>query len=287
MSRAASQINGDDKLIPLDKSWVIRMSIQELLYGDRMRAIRQLDAQTDLSDDIKALREILGQWSTSQALNVGESGTLLRFFTFINWKQKLGKEIIMRGTLLHRPINDNPSVIEWSQERLLTLDNGTSQWASAAVLCGDQRRLKEPPFKLNTTYEAWHSWHASSSPELLRRDKTIEAQAHAFRLLQQTGELHFIPKQAEDFPFAYMFGCMGVKQGEQLWPSLIGHESNRITEVVEMKRRAEMGKPVTSRDHRVVQALAMWSRFHKKRVTFTYPEAVTKSWPRFWDWLDA
>lgn len=277
----------DDQLIPLDKSWVIRMCVQELLYGDRLRALRQLDSQVDLADDLVALREILRQWHTAPLIDVGESGTLLRIFTFINWEQQLGKKITMHGTLPHRPINNDSSVVGWTQRQLLTLGNNTSQWATAAVLCGNKERLADPPFKLAVTYDAWQAWHASPEPELLHYDETIRAQADAFRLLQRTGKLQFTPRQAEDFPFAYVFDVMSPEQGQDRWPSLVGHESNRIVEVVEMKRHAENGEPVSSRDHRIVQAIAMWAQLHSRDIAFTHPNAVAKTWPRFWDWLNS
>jgi len=41
-----------------------------------------------------------------------------------------------------------------------------------------------------------------------------------------------------------------------------------------------------SKDHRIVQALAMLALFDKKEIEFAFPESVNKSWPQFWKFLD-
>ncbi len=46
-------------------------------------------------------------------------------------------------------------------------------------------------------------------------------------------------------------------------------------------------KTITSRDHRVVQAIAMLGRVKGIALRFQFPNAVNKSWPQFWEFLDA
>jgi 5-enolpyruvylshikimate-3-phosphate synthase len=73
---------------------------------------------------------------------------------------------------------------------------------------------------------------------------------------------------------------MTPEEGEAQWPSLRLHESDRIIEMEE----ALAQDTVTSADHRVVQAVAMRKG---NAVSFSRPEAVAKSWPQFWQFLNA
>jgi 5-enolpyruvylshikimate-3-phosphate synthase len=48
---------------------------------------------------------------------------------------------------------------------------------------------------------------------------------------------------------------------------------------------AEVEETVQSRDHRVIQAIAMRNGVKNKKTTVRYPDAVNKSWPQFWRFL--
>lgn len=266
-----------EKYIPLDKSWAIRMGVLDLING-KDRIIKILSHEKNLNDDLQSLLEVSNIWKTSKEINVGESGTLFRFLQFVSWKFNLNKRFIKNKTLLTRDICNNPEIVNWSQKELLTLDNETSQWASAAVLCGDRERLENPPFKLKVTYEAVERWGDTWK---VRRDETISEQVKFF-----TGESdNFIPQQAEDYCFARAFDLMSSKEGKTIWPSLLGHESNRIEEMEVALGQYKNSRIVTSKDHRVVQAIAMLSKSEGKKVDFENPNAVAKSWPLFWEFL--
>ncbi len=276
--------------IPLDKSWVIRMGILDMVNGcDDIQKF--LSAQESLGDDLIALKRAAEVWNTGEPVDVGESGTLYRLLKFASWKLGLNKQFIKRGTLLGRKINDDPAVVNLPQQELLKLDNGTSQWASAAVLLGDPERLAHAPFKLQLTYDAvsyWKEMRKNSEVWQPRYDETIHKQAEVYlEMLKGDVKPTFALEQAEDFCFAYIFGYMSAQEGEKRWPALRGHESDRIAEVEEVLRAATAGGDITSKDHRVVQAIAMWSRVNKKPVNILYPEAVNKSWPQFWSFIDA
>ena len=201
---------------------------------------------------------------------------------------------MLQGTLAHRKITDDSSIVNLSQVELLKLDNGTSQWGSAAVLLGDTERLSNPPFKLQLTYDAVDHWKSQRAKGLSwepRYDETILNQAETFLKLLKDDTLvdkpKFIPQQAEDFCFAYTFEYMTTQEGEKRWPALCGHESDRIVEIAEALDDAKNGRTITSRDHRVVQAITMWGKVSKENVDIKYPEAVNKSWPQFWDFLES
>ena len=78
---------------------------------------------------------------------------------------------------------------------------------------------------------------------------------------------------------------MTAEEGEKRWPALRGHESDRIIEIQNTLKYAQEGKDITSKDHRVVQAIAMWSKINNKNLNILHSEAVNKSWPQFWDFL--
>jgi hypothetical protein len=276
-------------LIPLDKSWVIRMGILDMVHGyDDIETF--LEKESDLSDDLQALLRAARAWKINEPVDVGESGTLYRFLQFAAWKLDLPKTFLKQGTLQERALTNNPNIVKMSQKELLRLDNGTSQWASAAALLGDEERLPNPPFKLQLTYEAiehWKEQRETGLPWEPRYDATIRKQAEAYKALREGERQNFVPEQAEDFCFAYTFEYMSAEEGAARWPALRGHESDRVVEIVEMKRRAGAHEPVSSKDHRVAQAIAMWSKVNGVPIEIVSPEAVNKSWPQFWKFLEA
>ena len=49
--------------------------------------------------------------------------------------------------------------------------------------------------------------------------------------------------------------------------------------------QAKNGMKIYSKDHRVVQAVAMWGKINNKKINFAYPEVVNKTWPQFWEFI--
>lgn len=284
------------KLMPLDKSWMIRMGLLDLQAGNEAQTIAILEAADDPSGDLQALVRCLQTWPDQGELDVGESGTLYRFLRYLAWQQGSMHSFIRRGTLAERKINDNPEIVGWSQSKLLTLDGGTSQWASAAALCGDGERLADPPFKLALSYQAIvHHKMANNTGNAwqVRTDATITRQAavfeQAYREVINTPATHFdfIPQQAEDFCFAVAFGYMTIAEGAARWPAMRAHESNRPREMKAALAAYEKKRPLTSLDHRVVQAMVMKASFDGESIEVKHPEAVRKSWPKFWEFIEA
>lgn len=255
-------------LAPLDKSYCVRMAMLDLLAG-KDDTFKFLEAWSDRSSDLESVFQIHKRRT--------ESATLFRFMTFAAWK--FGREDLFMskaGTLKHRQVCDDPSIVALSQEELLKLDHGTSQWASAAAICGDSQRIAAAPAKLLLTYRVINDWENDCREYQL--DPTILAQMKAFVRFVETGRMEFEAVHSEDYCFARAFGLMDAAEGELRWSSLKGHESNRIEEMERAIWQVEAGEIVTSSDHRVVQAIAMmWSR-----AQFSNSSCVSKSWPRFW-----
>lgn len=274
--------------IPLDKSWMIRMGVLDIVnsYQD---VARFLEKQKILGDDLKALYRAARDWNSGKLIDVGESATLYRFLKFASWK--LGRDVKLdpQGTLRDRKICNNPEIIHWPLQELLTLDGGTSQWASAAVLMGNKETLEKTPYKLRLTYETVSHWHVQRAKGDLwcpRFDETIYKQAIAFRELFMHGATRFVPVHSEDYCFARAFGLISPEDGERTWPGLKNHESDRIQHLEEMLRAADNGEVITSRDHRVVQAVVMRQKVRKRDVAVENKDAVNKSWPQFWDFVN-
>ncbi len=272
-----------EKYIPFDKSHYIRMSILDMIHLGK-NAHDKFTNNDRLSDDLIALKLAIDDWlNDSPTVCVGESGTLYRFFQYPIWKNNLDKTLDCRGTLTTRKITRDKSIINLSQEELLKLDNGTSQWASAAALWGDRHRVSNPPYKLLLTYHAIDNWHPDWNPI---EDDTIYTQALYFYNLLKGKDVGFIPTQSEDFCFAYAFGKMTQEEGLKKWPALQSHESNRIIEMEENFNNVMEDRMVTSKDHRVVQALAMWAKVNNRNIKVEHPGCVFKSWPFFWSFLE-
>src|SRR3989344_6836438 len=275
------------EFIPLDKSWLNRMGVLDIIYG--YSDIREfLDSQADLSDDLLAVRRAAEDWKKDVPVDVGESGTLYRLLQFASWKLNLNKVFIKNGTLKDRSITNDPNIMNFSLEELLKLDNETSQWATASVLMGNEQRIPNPPNKLQETFDAVLHWNKQREAGLVwdtRYDETIKIQAETFLRLLRGEEAAFVSQHSEDYCFARVFNYMTKEEGEKMFPSVKGHETNRIEEMERAIAQAEAGESVDSKDHRVVQTLAMWGKVNKKEIKFTYPEAVNKSWTLFWDFL--
>ncbi|MDO8424779.1 MAG: hypothetical protein Q7S70_02450, partial [bacterium] len=174
----------EKRYIPWDKSWLIRLGILDLLnYQDGIIVFLEKH-KDEISEDLLSLSDAIKSWKTGEYdIDVGESATLYRFLRFTSWK--LGREtrFISRGTLVDRKICDNPDIINYPLTELLKLDNGTSQWASAAVLLGNREAVVDPPFKLALTYEAvahWNKQRAKCRRWKSRYDETILRQAVTF-----------------------------------------------------------------------------------------------------------
>jgi hypothetical protein len=263
------------RFAPLDKSYYIRLGVLDLLTG-KSDTREFLAAQANLSTDLYSVLHI--------DMRRTESATLFRFMTFAAWK--FGRKDLFMGkveTLGHREICNDPSIVNLSQEDLLKLDNGTSQWASAAAICGDPRRIDSVPPKLRLTYDVIDDWRKGLR-EPHRQDATTLAQMKAYTHFIETGQRVFAPAHSEDYCFARAFGLIDPNEAELRWPSLKGHESNRIKEMEKAIRQVKTGKIVFSDDHRVVQALAMR---YPINVKFSNPGCVSKSWPRFWEFFDS
>lgn len=284
----------EENLIPLDKSYTIRVGYLYILNGEGGKVVDFLDKQENLSEDLQTLYRVALSWNTESEIDIGESGTVYRFFQYADWKEGLNKRFLKRGTLAVREISAMRRMIEWPIEELLTLDNGTTQWASAATLyrsvTGERvEKIHHAPYKLELTYEAIDDWKqqmAGTKKWEKRYDETIMKQAKTFIQLLQGHQPDFELTHSEDYCFARAFDYISADAGKHRWPSLLSHETNRIDEMDIALFQIEQKRPVTTNDHRVAQACAMRQIYNKQGITVKSKVVYNKSWPQFLDFLD-
>lgn len=272
--------------IPFDKSWMIRLGVLDLLHGYK-NMINFLSNQKELGDDLEALLRSSIAWNENKPIDVGESATLYRCLRYAAWRLGEPREFVKRGTLKHRELYEDPSMVYWPFEKLLTLK--TTQWATAALIWGSGEQIQNPPPKLELTYSAIEHWEERRMHKRCweeRFDETLLAQALTYLGILKGNKPYFNPLQAEDYCFARAFGYITKEEGAKRWPQLPNHESNRLDAMEEAFSAVRKGRQIVSDDHRVVQAMAMWGKANHIEVQFSNPDAVKKSWPQFWRFLD-
>ncbi len=298
-----------EQYIPLDKGWIIRMGFLDLTRGYGLKdLIEFLNGQNDLGGDVRALRMVAESWKDAfKPLDVGESRTIYCLVRFYLWKQDVDRKIITRGTLTKRveEMEATANIVRWPLARLLTLEKGTSQWATAAILCGNTEKLPDISFYLQKTYDAllrWTSWRKKGLIWMPQTDPTLTTQALEYISFLKTGKIFIRPNQLGDcdlYCFLRAFNAITNEEGLKMWPQVQTHESNRIEEMERTLNELYTGKIIISDDHRVVQANAMLlqslymsTNSHNLGTVvdivknkFNNPGCVNKTWPKFWDFL--
>jgi hypothetical protein len=289
----------EQKYIPLDKSWVIRMGFLDLTRGYK-DIVGFLETQTDLGDDLTGLLRVCQSWEGNGPLDVGESGTILRFVRYYLWKNNIKREIKVTETLEERSknrISNDPNIVNMGPEELGELDDKTSQWQTVAYVFGDRRRVNRPKYKLRLTYQSVEHWE-----ERRRKgqcwdaitDETITRQVLGFIEYMKTGKISSKPQQPEDFFFYEMFGIKIDPSIAYEYESLQGHETKRLDTLREISEAVSSGDKIKTKDHRGVTAAAMYMKTRDKslsvadiRKRFEHPDCVTKAFPRFWECMEA
>jgi len=274
-------------LIPLSKYWSMRLGFLDIL-NNTSYFIPLIENHKDImGDDLKVLIRISKEWTTSNTHNMGEAGALFRLLQFTSWKFNLTKLFFKEKTLSDRDICNNPKIVTWPLTKLVTLDNNTPQWASASILTGNKEKVPDDYF-LNLSKEALDHYNQVKSINSIcevRLDETILLQAQAFINLLK-GKSNFQPKHQDDYCFARAFNLISKKAGEKRWPDLKGHESNRLEEMEKQLSNFSNGAVIDSSDHRVVQSIALLGLLKKQKLSFSFPDCVSKSWPQFGEFLN-
>ncbi len=294
------EINKEEilKFIPLDKSWLIRMGILDLTRGYGSKDLLNfLNSCENLGNDLEALKRVALVWDSNEPFDVGESGTIYRFVKFYLLKNNIDREIKISETLIHRvkKMNINPDMVNWSLVKLGTLEGGTTQWQTMAILLGNNEKLSEIPFYLQKTYDAikhWDEKRKNSEIWTAHKDPTIFAQCISYLNFLKTGKINLIPSKLGDcdlYCFLRAFNAVKKEWAEKNWPQLSEHESSRFEEMERTLNELERDEIIFTKDHRVVQAEAMLLQskdpslsVESIRKRFDKPDCVDKTWKSFW-----
>jgi hypothetical protein len=277
--------------IPLDKSWAIRLGFLDIINGTDL-FLSQIKERDDLNNDINDLIKASEQWNDSDEIDIGESGTLFRYLQFASWKLGLNKKFVKHKTLLSREMCNDSNIVNWPLDEIAKLDHNTTQWASAAILMGNTDEVPEDNYFLQMSKEALKHYleiknKRDDSLCEIKTDKTFLRQIEYFvNLLEGKQDIKFKMIHPDDYCFARAFDLTNKKEGKEMWPAVIGHESNRLEEMEIALEQFEKGEAVTSTDHRVAQSLALLGLLKNKEISFSSPDCVNKTWPRFWEFLD-
>lgn len=266
--------------------------------------VKIIDGLGNPGTDTRDLRTWAVSFNDRSSLEM-ESGTLFRLVWFYHTARGIDRKLIPTKTLVERvkKMNLNPAMVGWPLEKLGTLDGGTSQYQTVAVLMGNNETLTRVPFYLRKTYDwkaEWEEDRPAGRMWKVPRDPTLIAQSEDYIHYLKTGRIRTVPKELGDcdlYCFLRTFGAVDRAWGEKNWPQLAKHESNRFETTEEMLKQIERGESVTSSDHRVVEAGAkliqarelMAGRVSPSvdaiRSQFLNSDCVAKKWPGFWNAL--
>jgi hypothetical protein len=270
-----------EQLQPPEKSWYANLGFLALLEDSPLvvESLRSygLLLPTDTTDMCRSTEQIA---RGERIISVGEGGAWARRLAYGNAKFGWGLSLEKARTLQDRPDEFTPDMVDASIAELRTLNKGSSQLASAAVLCGsDEPMPPDAPYHLRMAYEARDFWQQWPKDQLLplRRDATLRRHTLSWLNWHRTGSFMLDLVQPEDYPIARVFEAATPEQALELgWGSLEGHESSRFFSVDDSIDRVARGLPVPYADHRILQAL----RFkHGWSVRFDQVQAISKSWP--------
>lgn len=280
--------------LPIDKTYVRVLLALDYKHG--FSDSRQILAQhTDigaLPDDTRTFLQALEDYALDRPVRVGEGGANYRTMLYLSQLDGITPDFVKEGSLKERSIYEGDDLTTRSNEDLLELDAGTTQYLIARLIWDDL--IMVPPhliareYKLQVAQAAQHHWYNQREQEKAWAppvDATIQRQAELYLRATTLGfkDATFYMEQAEDYCFARAFGYVEPEEAEELWPKLRYHESYRIATMEEAIDQATSGRIITANDHRVVQAIAM--RFGLGEARFAQPACVTKSWPRFWEFI--
>ena len=276
------------EFIPYDKGEANRYGFLNMI-NHKDHTLNQIDeirsTGRDVNQDINSLYiSTVNYWQPWDRIYVGESGTIYRFIQFRFWQKNEERKFVKQGSLIGRELYDDPNIVNKKLSELKKLD--TTQWVSAAILNGVKGKLYNPDEKIKLTYDCKRKWEKDEKVEFTE-DKTILRQARAFYKMMETDEKDdsFTPSHSEDYCFARAFDYITKERGEIMWKQLRNHESDRIESMEKELKNLHEGKTIESKDHRVIQAVAMLAKFKGIKADFKYMESVKKSWPEFWDFL--
>lgn len=270
--------NIPEKHIPLCKSTYMRLATLDYIHDSSQTIDILSNYWALLGDDLKATRNAFVQLKNRDyPIRVDKSRTLYCIIQWKLWLDGIDKEISANFSVADR-IHANKEIIYLSPERLLQLESGTSQWATAQALWGSANRIVSPPQKLQMTYDLIDNYDKERK---IIYDQTILRQLIAWYNMIQGRQHGFFPLHSEDACFAMIVLEFNYENIHEQWPQIEFHESDRILEADITRREINADHSISSRDHRIIQAGVMKQILEEKPISVKYPHEVNKSFPFF------
>jgi hypothetical protein len=91
---------------------------------------------------------------------------------------------------------------------------------------------------------------------------------------------------AEDYCYLRAFNLTTHEEGSKRWPELANHECDRLKVMEEVCKGFDRYIEAPD-DHRVVMAIALRQMSLGVPIQVSNKKCVAKSWPQFWEWLEA
>src|SRR3989338_1132487 len=266
--------------IPLDISWTTKMGVLDLVYGGMKEGILEvLENQKELPKELGQLYDVVRKWNNDEV--PVESELIYKCLKMASLKRQIKKKIVKAGELVNIDM-DEREVGKMSLDKLAQLDPKNGTWAIAYILAHQLENGSVNSYPTIRAYEAVKHWTNKKDGKAWtwtsHYDHTIMRQADAFASIAKCGRINFTVKLPEDYPFARAFELTTPEETQKRLSMYVNETESALAEFDE-------GKPISSNNDRVVQALAMKSKFYEQPVKINNPDCAKESWPQFWRFL--
>ena len=245
-------------------------------------------------------------------LDCNESGTTFRFVTALADVLKISCEITGKPFLMQRPQRPDPKISSQYLSGLLLVDPSTAIPKEAVskpyifLTMEMKKKFEKGPTEV-TIEGCWSSaafliaFGTLIQPirlEGLNRE-SLQGDKKIVTILKEMGaDIEWQNKTLVVKPSPLKAVSWDLTDTPDLYPILSvvarfakgqchfrGIERLRFKESNRFEAMQEISNAVDSKDHRVIMAAAVWGKATGQKLKFKYPEAVAKSWPKFWDVL--
>lgn len=187
--------------------------------------------------------------------------------------------------LVYEKLRKNKRFILGERLSRRELDTTSSQYSSAKILLMDNflfERTLHHSDKISDqiAYTCRILWNIDK----VNLDVPDPSESEQFMFYMANTYLN--PNNPENIPLQVVFGYMTIAEAVSKFPQIKHHESDRSISIPRALAEMRCNTPISTDDHRVVKAIAMYCGKHGIPVKFEHPECVSKSNPNFWECLE-
>lgn len=249
--------------IPLSKTIIKDCTLLELQSGeDKLQNF--LLHQNDLSEDVLACLEVLTIGRKLGVAKVRNFRSLLIGLKMLEIQKGIKFDIVMGNQLSERE-----------------LDPQSSQWESAKVCCGLQ--TFDSRYHVEIAKTVVMKYNQGYREELF--DTKDEVYLELLEYVKTGMKMRI--NNPEIAVFYAIFHPEELPKMVRYFPTWKHHESDRSKSILEALEQFLTGKLVKSNDHRIVIGIALLAYILDENVTFLHYSCTWKSFPKFFDMLEA